>query len=371
MRPDSLVPLFADAATLPGIGPKTAPLIEKLAGPLVRDVLFLAPHNLVDRRPRATVQDALEGAVVTVEVTIGAHRPPPGRPGPGRSKAPYRIAVEDSATAFNLVFFRADPNWLRTIAPEGERRVVSGKVEFYDGVAQIVHPDHVLPPEEASEIPEIEPIYPLTAGLTQRAVRKAALGALACAPELEEWIDGPLLKAKNWPSWREAVEALHHPKSLADLEPTSPARARLAYDELLAHQAALALARDHAKRGPGRSTVGDGALREKLLAALPYSPTGAQSRSIAEIAEDMAEPRRMMRLLQGDVGAGKTLVAFAAMLVAIEAGGQAALMAPTEILARQHLASMSEYTEAAGVKMVALSGRDKGKARDLLLHQIA
>ena len=371
MRPDSLFPLFTGSDTLPGVGPKTAPLLEKLAGPLVKDVLLLAPTNLVDRRRRETVQDALEGSIATVEVQIGAHRPPPGRPGPGRSKAPYRIAVEDAQTAFTLVFFRADPNWLRMTAPEGSRRVVSGKVEFYDGLAQMVHPDHVLPPEEAAEIPEIEPIYPLTAGLTQRAVRKAAQAALALAPELDEWIDGPLREAKGWPSWRAALETLHNPKSIADLEPTAPARERLAYDELLTHQAALALARDHAKRGPGRSTVGDGALREKLLAALPYSPTGAQSRSIEEIAKDMADPRRMMRLLQGDVGAGKTLVAFAAMLIAIEAGGQAALMAPTEILARQHLASMTEYVEAAGVRMVALSGRDKGKGRDQILQRLA
>lgn len=371
MRPDVLFPLFAEVASLPGVGPKTAPLLEKLAGPFVRDVLLLAPSGLVDRRARATVQGAQEGSVVTVEVEIGAHRPPPGRPGPGRSRAPYRIAVTDAGTDFTLVFFRADPSWLRTIAPEGARRVVSGKVELYDGMFQMAHPDHVLPLEEAAEIPAIEPIYPLTAGLTQRAVRKAALGALEKAPTLEEWIDPAFLKAQGWPSWRAALEALHHPASSADLEPTTPARARLAYDELLTHQAALALARETARRGPGRASVGDGALRVRLYAALPYARTGAQVRSIDEIAADMADKRRMMRLLQGDVGAGKTLVAFAAMLVAVEAGGQAALMAPTEILARQHLASMQEYVDAAGVRMAALTGRDKGRAREETLAALA
>ncbi len=371
MRPDSLFPLFAESASLPGVGPKTAPLLEKLAGPLVKDVLYLAPTGLVDRRPRATVQGAPEGSTATVEVVIGAHRPPPGRPGPGRSKTPYRIHVTDSATDFTLVFFRADPEWLRKLAPEGARRVVSGKLELYDGVFQMVHPDHVLPVEEAAEIPEIEPIYPLTAGLTQRAVRKAALGALERAPELEEWIDRHYLEAQGWPSWRAALEALHHPQSSIDLEPTAPARARLSYDELFAHQAALALAREMARRGPGRATTGDGALRERLYAALPYALTGAQIRSIGEIARDMADPRRMMRLLQGDVGAGKTMVAFAAMLIAVEAGGQAALMAPTEILARQHLASMEAFVEATGVRMAALSGRDKGRAREETLAALA
>ncbi|MCI4664431.1 MAG: ATP-dependent DNA helicase RecG [Neomegalonema sp.] len=363
MRPDCLFPLYADVGSLPGVGPKTAPLLEKLAGPLVKDVLFLAPTGLVDRRPMATVQAAAEGRVATVEVVIGAHRPPPGRPGPGRGKAPYRISVTDAATDFQLVFFRADPNWLRSLAPEGERRVVSGKIEFYDGMAQMVHPDHVLPLDEAADIPAIEPIYPLTAGLTQRAVRKAALGALERAPELEEWIDRPLLEAKGWPSWRAALEALHHPESGGDLDPSAPARQRLAYDELFTHQTALAIARERARRGPGRSSQGDERLRARLYAALPYELTGAQKRTIAEIRDDMQDERRMMRLLQGDVGAGKTLVAFAAMLVAVEAGGQAALMAPTEILARQHVASMQEYLDAVGLRMAALTGRDKGRAR--------
>jgi len=364
-RPEILFPLFAGIETLEGVGPKTAQHLAALDITRPRDLLFTLPASGVDRRRRATVQGAEIPGVVTVKIVVGRHH------APSRPSAPYRVVVEDAGTSFQLVFFRAREEYLRRLLPTGARRVVSGKVELFDGVAQMVHPDHVLPVEEAGDIPDFEPVYPLTAGLTQRVMARAVRSALARAPALDEWID-PAQKAQaGWPDWREAVAAAHGPDSAGDLAASAPSRERLAYDELMAHQLTLALARAHLRRSKGRTTTGTGALQARVLDALPYSLTGAQTRALAEIAADMAAPSRMSRLLQGDVGAGKTLVAFKALLIAVEAGGQGVLMAPTEILARQHVQGLTPLAEAAGVRMDILTGRDKGATRAAKLRALA
>ncbi|MGR3662117.1 MAG: ATP-dependent DNA helicase RecG [Paracoccaceae bacterium] len=356
-RPEVLFPLFANLETLEGVGPKTAKLFAQLDVEKPRDLIFTLPHSGVDRQRRNSVQDVVAPAMVTVEVEVGQHHPAPSR---GR---PYRVTVQDAETSFQLVFFHAREDWLKKQLPTGERRLISGKVEIFDGVAQIVHPDHMLRLEDADEIPAFEPVYPLTAGITQKAVWKAANAALARLPELVEWIDPLLLKREDWPGFHQAAIAAHAPKSALDLLATAPARIRLAYDELFAHQVTLALARSAVQRGKGRASVGTGRLQSKVLAQLPYSPTGAQERTIGEISADMASELRMNRLLQGDVGSGKTLVAFMALLVAVEAGGQGVMMAPTEILARQHLESLQPLAEDAGVVLEILTGRDKGSER--------
>jgi ATP-dependent DNA helicase RecG len=356
-RPEILFPLFAGLETLQGVGPKSAQNMAALGIEKPRDVLFTLPYSGVDRRKRDTVQGAEIPGVVTVEVTVGRHTAPQRRGGP------YRVYVEDATIGFPLVFFHARDDYLRRILPTGARRVVSGKVELFDGMAQMVHPDHILPPDEAGDIPDFEPVYPLTAGVTQKTMVKAVGSALARVPDLPEWID-PAQKAQaGWPDWAEAVRAAHTPEDMSDLSPTHPARERLAYDEFMAHQMTLALARAKLRRGKGRATLSTGELQAKVLEALPYQLTGAQTRAIAEIAEDMSEPRRMNRLLQGDVGAGKTLVALKALLIAVEAGGQGVMMAPTEILARQHLQGLTPLAEAAGVVIELLTGRDKGAER--------
>ncbi|MDF0594950.1 ATP-dependent DNA helicase RecG [Psychromarinibacter halotolerans] len=356
-RPERLFPLFAEIETLEGVGPKIAKALEKIGITRPRDVVFTLPYSGIDRQRRATVQGLDLPATVTVEVEVGRHMP-------GRSRsAPTRIEVTDAQTTFQLVFFHARGDWLMKQLPPGERRLVSGKVEMFDGMAQMVHPDHVLPPDEADEIPPFEPVYPLTSGVTQRTMMKAAQSALTRVPELDEWIDPGLRAQEGWPAWHTAVDTAHNPLGLAEIAATSPARQRLAYDELLAHQLTLALARSALKKGKGIPTVGDGRLRRKVLESLPYTPTGAQTRAVAEIAEDMGRPLRMNRLLQGDVGAGKTLVALQALLVAVEAGGQGVMMAPTEILARQHLEGLKPLAEAAGVVLEILTGRDKGSER--------
>ncbi|SLN42364.1 ATP-dependent DNA helicase RecG [Roseivivax jejudonensis] len=356
-RPEALFPLFAALDGLAGIGPKSAQTLEQAGIVAPRDLLFTLPASGIDRTPRTSVRDADLPGVVTVEVSIGAHRAPRSRGGA------YRIEVADAETSFQLVYFHARGDYLSKLLPTGQRRVVSGRVELFDGIAQMVHPDHVLRPEEAESLPRFEPVHPLPGGLTKRTMARAVEDALSRAPDLPEWADASLIAREGWPGWHAALEAAHRPSGVADLSPDAPARRRLAYDEVLAHQLTLALARAARRRRRGIVTTGDGRLRAQVLDALPYTPTGAQTRAIEEIAADMAAPERMNRLLQGDVGAGKTLVAFAALLTAVEAGGQGVMMAPTEILARQHLEGLQPLAESAGVVLEILTGRDKGAER--------
>jgi ATP-dependent DNA helicase RecG len=364
-RPEILFPLFGDLSGLKGVGPKTADTLGHMGIEVPRDLLYTLPHSVVDRRLRDTVQGADLPATLTVEVQIGAHRPPRNKGGA------YRVQVEDAQIAFQIVFFHARGDYVAKILPFGARRIVSGKVEFFDGMAQMVHPDHVLLPDEADSLLPFEPVYPLTAGVTQKTMVKAATDALSRAPDLAEWIDPRLMERDGWPGWRAAMEMAHAPQGTGALSLDSPARRRLAYDELLAHQLTLALARAQRRAKPGIETAGNGKLRHKVLTALPYRPTGAQMRAIDEITDDMASPHRMNRLLQGDVGSGKTLVAFMALLTAVEAGGQGVMMAPTEILARQHLEGLQPLAENAGVVLELLTGRDKGSERKAKLAALA
>ncbi|WP_121065002.1 ATP-dependent DNA helicase RecG [Chachezhania antarctica] len=364
-RPEQLFPLFSSLEALEGFGPKTAKLLEATGVETPGDLLLSLPYNVIDRRRRETIQGVDLPATLTVEVTIGPHR------AASRKGGAYRINVEDRDFAFQLVFFHARGEYLKKILPEGARRVMSGRVELFDGIAQMVHPEHMLPVKEAEDIPPFEPVYRLIQGVTQKAMFKATRSALARVPDLAEWIDPGVLKREGWPDRKAALEQAHAPEGPQDLAAEAPARARLAYDELLAHQLTLALARQNARKKKGLVTRGTGALQDKVLASLPYSPTAAQTRTVAEVAGDMAAPERMNRLLQGDVGAGKTLVAFLALLIAVEAGGQGVLMAPTEILARQHIAGLAGLAATAGVRMEILTGRDKGTQRSEKLMALA
>jgi ATP-dependent DNA helicase RecG len=364
-RPEPLFPLFAGLETLDGVGPKTATAFAALTVERPKDLLFLLPHSGIDRSRKTSVRDVVPPITITVEVTVGGHFPP-------RSKGkPYRIMVRDAAFEFQLVFFHARADYLTKLLSTGQKRLISGRVEIFDGIAQMVHPDHVLRPEEASDLPLFEPVYPATAGITQKTIQRAVASAITRAPALAEWIDGPLKAREGWPDWLTAVQTAHAPTTNADIADTAPARQRLAYDELFAHQLTLSLARATLRRGKGIASHGTGTLQNRVLQSLPYTPTTAQTRAIAEIAADMASPLRMNRLLQGDVGSGKTLVAFQALLIAVEAGGQGVMMAPTEILARQHNESLGPLATAAGINLVLLTGRDKGNERDAKLAALA
>ncbi len=365
MRPDILFPIFAPVTSLKGVGPRIAKLIEGIAGPHIADLLWHLPSGLIDRRFAPRIADAPSGVIATITVDVLSHHPPPNR------RLPYKVACEDETGRMSLVFFHARADYLNQILPEGETRVVSGKVERFNDEIQMAHPDHVGTVAERDKLQAVEPVYPLTQGLSLKVLSKAIGGALPLAPDLPEWLDPAFRKKHSWPAWREALESLHNPETEDDLSPETPARSRLAYDELLANQLALALVRAHMRRVRGRSTTGTGALRNKVLAALPWRLTDSQSRALDEITADMASDARMHRLLQGDVGSGKTVVALLSMLAAVEDGGQAVILAPTEILARQHLATIQPLAEAAGIRTEILTGREKGKNRDGILARLA
>ncbi len=364
-RPEVLWPLFGGLEQLDGIGPKLAETLNTAHIERPRDMLMTLPHTGISRALRPSVKGAAQNEVVTVEVTVGRHMAAAAK---GR---PHRVTVEDAETSFQLVFFHARGDWLQKQLPTGRRRIISGKLELFDGIAQIVHPDHILTVDKGTDIPAFEPVYPLHAGVTQKVMWRATRSAVALAPLLDEWIDPGLKAERQWPDWQQAVQSAHTPTQVADIGLTAPARERLAYDELFAHQVTLALARARSRKAVGRASVGTGALRAKVLGNLPFRPTGAQIRAADEIAADMAEPVRMNRLLQGDVGSGKTLVGLLALLAAVEAGGQGVMMAPTEILARQHLEGLEPLAEQAGVVIMLLTGRDKGRERIRKLAALA
>ena len=375
MRPQSLNPLFANASTLPGIGPKLERTLGKLffrgdelasSGARVIDLLLHAPTGLIDRSRRPAIAELPEFGIVTLEVEVGRHRPSP----PHNRRVPYRVDCFDDTGTVSLVFFHAYGDYISRILPVGETRFISGRVEWFNGMPQIVHPDHVLSPEEFAKMPLIEAVYPLTAGVSSKVLAKAIAASLERVPALEEWQDHAWLEKQGWPDFNDALNRLHAPQTSADLEPHHPVRARLAYDELLANQLALALVRRRMKRASGRKLAGSGELRQKLLALLPFSLTRAQKQAVQEILADMAVPERMMRLLQGDVGSGKTVVALLALATAVEAGCQGALMVPTDLLARQHAATLEPLARDAGIGFDLLTGREKGKQRDAVLARL-
>ncbi|MFD1744276.1 ATP-dependent DNA helicase RecG [Rhizobium helianthi] len=373
MRPALLDPLFASVSSLPGIGPKLADLLARVTDRedaddcRVVDILFHAPSSMIDRRNRPGIALAPQGAIVTVEGRVDRHQPPP----PGKSNMPYRVFLHDDTGELALTFFRAKANWLEKALPVDETVLVSGKVDWFNGRASMVHPDLMIKASEAVDMPLVEPVYPMTAGLVPKVMRRAVEGALARLPAFPEWMDEPLKQKQGLPSSAEAFRRLHDPRDTSDLEPQAPARRRLAYDEFLAGQVSLALVRQKMRKATGRPVQVAGRIRDAIAASLPFSLTGSQQNAIAEIREDMAKDERMLRLVQGDVGAGKTLVALMAMADVVEAGGQAVLMAPTEILARQHHATISRISAAVGLKVEVLTGRVKGREREEVLTRIA
>jgi ATP-dependent DNA helicase RecG len=370
MRPAVLNPLFASLTSLPGIGPKLETLYARLLDretPRVIDLLFHLPSGAIDRRARPKLRDVEPGQIVTVAVTVESHRPAP----PHRARAPYQIYTADETGTLTLTFFNARRDYLEKLLPVGEMRYVSGKAEFYDGMLQMVHPDRVVDEKGFAALPLVEPVYPLTEGVNLNGVRRAMDAALPKVPDLPEWQDEAWVARERLPSFADALRALHRPNAPPDVDPASLAWVRLAYDELLAGQLALALVRANLRREPGQAHAGDGHLRAKILKALPYTLTHSQQKAVDDIVGDLAKPERMLRLLQGDVGSGKTVVALAAAAAVIEAGRQAAFMAPTEILARQHLKTIAPLAEAGGIRIAILTGRERGRERQDILDRLA
>lgn len=363
-RPNILFPLFVSPAALEGVGPKLCKLLEKLDIYKIRDLLWLPPVNIIDRRYSPSLGSASDGQVATLTVTIDKHIPNT------RRGQPYKILAQDGTGKIEIALFNMKQEYVERTLPLHSTRIVSGKLERYRDTLQMANPDYILSPDERDSLPGLEPVYPLTAGLTNKRMRSMMLEAQRKVMDLPEWCDTAYLKQEKMPGWKAAILGQHNPQTGADIEPTSPLRRRLAYDELLANQLAIALVRQYRPKHTGLARIGDGRLRAKLIAQLPYQLTGSQSNAVAEITEDLKSPEQMLRLLQGDVGAGKTLVALLAMLAVIEAEYQATLMVPTEILARQHYANIGKLCAAIGVNCALLTGREKGKVREAILDEV-
>ncbi|NTJ07071.1 ATP-dependent DNA helicase RecG [Rhizobium lusitanum] len=373
MRPAILDPLFASISSLPGVGPKVSELLVKLLDRetiddcRVIDLLFHAPHSIIDRREQPGIARAPQGAIVTITGRVDRHQPPPN----ARSNVPYRVFLHDQTGELALVFFRGKAQWLEKQLPIDETVTVSGKVDWFNGRPSMVHPDYIMRESEAENLPLVEPVYPLTAGLSPKFLRKTIEAALPRMPDLPEWDDLALVQKQGFPSISDSFHMLHAPRDAADIDPQAQARRRLAYDEFLAGQLSLSLVRQRLRKVAGQPVHATGKVSSKILKSLPFSMTNSQREAVADILKDMAGTERMLRLLQGDVGAGKTLVALMAIAAVIESGGQAVFMAPTEILARQHHATISKFAADANLSVEVLTGRTKGRERDAILERIA
>jgi ATP-dependent DNA helicase RecG len=366
MRPSVLDPLFASLTVLKGIGEKLMQPFGRLLErdpPRVIDLLFHLPYAAIDRRSMPKLLEVVPDTIVTLEVTVDKHIP-------SRGRAPYKIRTHQGMQTLDLVYFHMSPDRAEKMFPVGATRYVSGTVTTYDGHFQMTHPDRVGDAKDLPQLLVIEPVYPLTEGLPAGVARRAVTAALPRLPELPEWCDRAFVEQKAFAPFAAALRRIHAPEDVADVAPESPLRARLAYDELLSHQLALALLRTRIRRDQGRKSVGDGRLRAKIEAALSFSLTAAQQAAIEEITGDLSSEHRMLRLLQGDVGSGKTVVALLAAAHAIEAGRQAAIMAPTEILARQHFERIAPLAKAAGIEIAILTGRERGREREQLLGKL-
>ena len=374
MRPDVLNPLFASAQSLKGVGPRLITFLKKALNlppgvlePRVLDLIWHMPTGVVDRRSQPALADAVPGTISTFEIRVLKHRPPPR----GNRKAPYKVACEDDSARIDLVFFHAERSFVERQLPIGEVRFISGRVERYGDNLQMSHPDYIVSAETRDELPLLEPVYPLTAGLSAKVLGKISRQTLDLMPDLPEWIEPSLLSGQQWPALGEALRAIHLPGDPSDVSAAALPRGRLAYDELLAGQLALGLVRLRNKGQRGRAIDGDGSVRARLREALPFEMTNSQVDALRDIADDLAAPSRMLRLLQGDVGSGKTVVALMCMAIAKEVGAQAALMAPTEVLARQHAETIAPLADAVGITIDILTGREKGAARDAVLQRVS
>jgi ATP-dependent DNA helicase RecG len=371
MRPPVLNPLFALVTSLPGLGPKQDSLFRFLLGrsetPRLVDLLLHLPTNVVDRRSQPKVRDAVPGEIATLRVKVDRHRPSPG----GKSRAPHLVYASDETGDVVLTYFRAKPGFVEKQFPVGAVRYVSGTAQMFDGTLQMIHPDRVVDEAGFAQLSGIDPVYPLTEGLAIGSMRRAIGLALTKLPKLPEWISPAVMTRLKFPAFSDALTRVHVPKDVTDVLPEKPYWSRLAFDELLAGQLALALVRAQLRRPAGARHAGDGHLRSKIIDALPYALTPSQQQAAAAIADDLKQPLRMLRLLQGDVGAGKTVVALLAAAAVAEVGKQAALMAPTEILARQHIKTITPLAASAGLRAAILTGREKGAERRDILERLA
>jgi ATP-dependent DNA helicase RecG len=372
-RPESLQPLFRSLHAIKGVGDKLAALLTRYFGApegqeaIVLDVLMHMPSGVVDRRRQVGIAEAYLNQVVTLRLHIDRHQPPPR----GKPHIPHRVFAHDETGEISLVYFRAQGGWVERALPVGEERFVSGQIGFFNGEKQITHPDYVVEADKFATLPLVEPVYPLTNGLSSRALAKLVRQAVEAVPDLPEWIDPGTMTQRKWPGFPQAMRDVHLPGHPDQGQLWSPARQRLAYDEYLAGQLTLQLVRSSMVSAHGVSRTFTGQITSRLAAALPFALTDGQKQALEEIRVDLTAPDRMSRLLQGDVGSGKTVVALMAMAAMAESGAQSTLMAPTELLASQHFRTIQPLCEAAGLSCALLTGKMPAAERRTILSGLA
>lgn len=357
MRPNILFPLFVSIDTIKGVGAKYSKLIKRLCGEKVIDALFHLPINIIDRTYSPPLKDAQDKKIWTGIVTITEHQPPSNK------KYPYRVYCTDGTSQIVLVFFKIYSDSIQKNYPVGEKRVISGKLEYFNGMWQMSHPEYTATVDKLKQISRIEPVYPLTAGITNKMLCWIKEDCIKRLPKMPEWLSTNYQKDLEYIDFNTALLRVHHPQNFADLLPNSMARKRLAYDEILSNQLALAFIRKKTRQQLGRSFKGNGTLFQKVIDSLPFTLTNAQQEALEEISQDQQESYKMLRLLQGDVGSGKTVVALLSMLKVIEDGAQTALMAPTEILAKQHYETILELCKKTDIKVGILTGKLRPKQK--------
>ena len=363
MRDPILFPFYNDLSSLPGVGPKLRPALARLVGGETwLDLIFHLPTSWIDRRNRATIDEVQVGEIATITGTVD-------KIDHARMKFPARIRLRDDTGFITLAYFHANRQWLEKTFEIGKTVIASGKIGDFQGGRQIVHPDHVLSPDKDDELPEVESVYPMTANITPRQIRKFMSAALDGTPDLDEWIDPHLMKRNNWPSFKQALLRLHQPK-VYDPDGFETARQRLAYDEALAREMAMGQARLARERRHSRPIPRAVGVEKQIVDALPFRPTRAQMDAYKDVATDMGRPIPMRRMIQGDVGSGKTLVAALAAAQVSADGGITAFMSPTEILARQQAEAIGRFLAPVGIRVAALTGRDKGAAREAILNDV-
>ncbi|HWA20048.1 MAG TPA: ATP-dependent DNA helicase RecG [Devosia sp.] len=372
-RPVLLDPLFRSLRSIKGIGPQLGALLNRFFGTsegneaIALDLLMHMPTAMIDRRRMEGVARTYAGHPATLRLHIDRHQPPPR----GKPHIPHRVFAHDETGDIQLVYFRAQGGWVEKMLPVGEERFVSGTIGFFNGEKQITHPDYIVEIGHFADLPLVEPVYPLTQGLSSKQLTKLVRATLATLPDLPEWIGADRMAQFRWPSFHDAMNAVHAPPSPEAGQLAAPARMRLAYDEYLAGQLALMIVRSTlvSPRGIPRSFTGE--ITGRVEAALPFSLTAGQQMAVDQIRDDLAAPTRMSRLLQGDVGAGKTVVALMAMAAVAESGAQSALMSPTELLAAQHFRTLQPLAEAAGLGIALLTGKQPAAERRSILAGIA
>ena len=362
-RPERFFPLFSSVSNLAGVGPKATKSLQNLGVTRIRDLLFFLPVGGIVRIKTSNILSIVLPAFVTIEVIVNSHHQ-------STRNGPVRVLVNCSGVDLELVFFHARLDWIKSILPINETKVISGKLESFVSGLQIVHPDYIIATTDLETVPDFEPVYPLSKGISQKILIKIISQATGRNILFEEWINKSVIKSHQWLSFQKSVSLAHRPTNISEVQPKNLARERLAFDELFAHQISLALARKQYRKTKGISIKSSGLFANQIRKALPFSLTEAQDKAICHIKKDLMSDLRMNRLLQGDVGSGKTIVALLTILTVVEFGGQACLLAPTEILARQHYDTIIEITKIIKVNILLLTGRDKGSLRRNKLDQI-